>query len=641
MNKILHITFLLFLCNSLFAQEAKKARADKDHDKFAYIRASELYERLLENGYESKDLYSKLGDTYYFNARYAEALPYYRKMMSYEGETEPEYYYRYAQCLKADKEYGEADKVLDKFYNLVGHPKEDNAKLLQFVENLENGSPRYVLTDAGINTAYADFGTGFYGKDQVVFASARDTGIFVKRTHKWNQMPFLKLYTSTIDSTGILTAPEKLKGEVNSKYHQTTAVVTKDKRTMYFTRNNYRKGKFRKSEDGTNHLKIYRATYTDGEWGNIEDLSINDDAYSTAHPALSPDDKHLYFVSDRPGTLGNTDIFVTEILDNGNLGPVQNLRADINTPGKETFPFMDENGRLYFASNGHNGLGGLDIFTAIRDPFGRYRIVNLGSPVNSVMDDFAFIMRGDGRGFLSSNRGQETGFDNIYALSEKEPLNPKATLCGLVRDSITKEPLSDAKVTLYDRDNEMLNEVLTDASGNFCIPVWPFTNYNLRGGKEEYQSREHWINELENDEKREVVIDLVRDGVQVTTGDDLTEKLGLKPIYFDFDGSGIRKVSEIELGKVIEVMKQYPGLVIEVRSHTDSRGSDTYNMALSERRARATVNYILNKGGISSDRISSKGYGETELINPCTDGVSCTEEQHQQNRRSEFILMQM
>ncbi len=641
MNKILYITFFLILCNPLLAQEGKKDRADKDYDKFAYIRASGLYERLLKNGYESKDLYGKLADTYYFNARYTEALPYYSKMLDYDGETEPGYYYRYAQCLKADKKYEEADKVLDKFYTLVGYPKEDNASLLHAVETLKNGSPRYVLTDAGINTGYADFGTGFYGKDQVIFASARDTGIFVKRTHKWNQMPFLKLYTATIDSAGKLVSPEKLGGEVNSRYHQTTAVVTKDGKTMYFTRNNYRKGKFRKSEDGTNHLKIYRATYADGKWGNIEDLSINNDAYSTAHPALSPDDRNLYFVSDRPGTLGDTDIFITEILDDGSLGPVQNLGADINTPGKETFPFIDENGRIYFASNGHAGLGGLDIFAAVRDPFDQYRIVNLGSPVNSVRDDFAFIVRGDGKGFLSSNREEETGFDNIYAISEKEPLQLKAALCGLVRDSITKEPLSDAKVTLYNRDNHALNEVLTDASGNFCMSVWPFTNYNLRAGKEEYQSTEHWVDELENGEKREVVMELVRDGVQVTTGDDLTEKMGLKPIYFDFDGSGIRKISEIELGKVIEVMKQYPRLVIEVRSHTDSRGSDAYNKALSERRARATVNYIVNKGGISPDRISGKGFGETELINSCADGVSCAEEQHQQNRRSEFILMQM
>lgn len=641
MNKILHLILSVILSVPLFAQEVKKERADKNYDKFAYIRATEIYEKLLKNGYESKDLYGKLGDAYYFNARYEQALPYYEKMFALEGEIAPEYYYRYAQCLRVGGQQQQADKAMETFYTRVGYPEERLKTVHKSLETLRDGTPRYVLNDAGINTDYADFGTGFYGSDNVLFASARDTGIFIKRTHKWNEMPFLKLYVATIDSTGRLTNPEKLKGEVNSRYHQTTAVVTKDGKTMYFTRNNYRNGKRRRSDDGTNYLKIYRATYSDGEWKNIENLSINSDHYSTAHPALSPDDKHLYFVSDRPGTIGNSDIFVTEILDDGNLGPVRNLGSNINTPGRETFPFVDENGILYFSSNGYDGLGGLDVYAVVKDPFGSQHIVNMGEPINSSGDDFSYVMRNDGKGFLSSNRGEKSGFDNIYSISQKEVIALYAKLCGTVVDSLTREPLNGALVTLLDSDNKELSKVRTDDLGNFCVKVWPFSTYNLRAGKDEYQSSEKWISELKNEEERNVVIELVKDGIRVTTGDDLTEKMGLKPIYFDFDGSGIRKVSEIELGKVIEVMKAYPNVVIEVRSHTDSRGSNAYNMALSERRAKATVKYIIDKGGISPDRITGKGYGETRLVNSCADGVSCSEKEHQQNRRSEFILMKM
>lgn len=641
MNKALFIA-VLYLAGgfTIAAQETRKARADSKYEKFAYIRASELYEKLVEAGYQSNDLYGKLADTHYFNARYADALPYYRKMLEGPGDVEAEYYYRYAQCLKAGEKYKEAGKMLNRFYELVGKPK-DEKSLAEAVHTLKNNKKRFTLKDAGVNTAYADFGTAYNGEDKVIFASARDTGIFVKRTHKWNEKPFLKLYSATVNSDGLLENPEKVAGDVNSKYHQSTPVITRDGKTMYFTRNNYRKGQYGKAEDGTNHLKIYRATLKDGKWGNIEDLSVNNEAYSTAHPALNADENLLYFVSDRSGTLGSSDLFVTEIKEDGSFGEVRNLGSVINTPGRESFPFVDETGVLYFASDGHPGLGGLDVFAAIKDPFGSYRVVNLGNPVNSTADDFAYITRRSGEGFLSSNRGEASGFDNIYSAVTEVPLAFNAKLCGEVKDSITKNPLSGAEVILYDNEHKELASVQTDASGNFCISVWPFAGYNLRAGKEDYRSKEKWIKELDNGETREVVIELNREDIRITTGDDLTKKLALKPIYFDFDGAAIRKRSEIELAKVIAVMKKYPDIVIEVRSHTDSRGSDAYNRALSERRAKATVDYIVNEGGVSPDRISGKGYGETRLINHCSDGVSCSAEEHQLNRRSEFILIKM
>ncbi|RAV27755.1 OmpA family protein [Sinomicrobium soli] len=641
MNRRLLTIVLAVFAVSAWSQERRKEKADKDYGKYAYISAGEMYEALVEQGFGSAGLYGKLADTYYFNARYEEALKHYEKMFSY-GETEipDEYYYRYGQCLRVSGRKAEADRYIARFYEKTGQSPEDVTALTGAVATLADGSARYRLQDAGINTGYADFSTAYYGDGQVVISSARDTGVLVKRRHKWNVMPFLKLYTADINEDGTLSNPQKIRGGVNSKYHQTTAAVTRDGKTMYFTRNNYRRGNFGKDEDGTNHLKIYRATFDGKKWTGVEDLPINDDAYSTAHPALSADETHLYFVSDRPGSLGDTDIFRVGIEENGSLGTVEHLGEEINTPGKETFPYLDEEGQLYFASGGHSGFGGLDVFTVLEGPFGKSRIVNLGPPVNTERDDFGFVMRKDGTGFLSSNRGEKSGFDNIYSVSGA-PISLEATLCGRVIDSVRRTPVAGAEIGIRDKDNEILATVSSDADGRFCVPVWPFEGYNLRTTQTDYLTREQWVTPLGNEEKRELLVELVKDRTEFTTGDDLTEKLGLKPIYFDFDGSSIRKVSEIELGKVIAVLKKYPELRVDVRSHTDSRGSHAYNEALSERRAKSTINYILEKGGISPDRVSGKGYGETRLVNGCADGVTCSEKEHQLNRRSEFIVMKL
>ncbi|MGS2737710.1 OmpA family protein [Sinomicrobium pectinilyticum] len=642
MYKKLLITLIFVITGSLYAQEARKARADANYEKFAYIKARELYKKLLDQDNASRDLYGKLADTYYFNAQYPEALEYYKKMFALDGETGPEYYFRYAQCLKTSGNHEEAENILNRFYELTGRENVAKMSLTEKLEEVGRLSARYEVKDAGINTEYTDFGPAFYGKDKVIFATARDTGIFVKRTHQWNEKPFLKLYSAAINSEGTLENPEELRGSLNSKYHQSTPTMSSDGRTMYFTRNNYIPGTYGRGEDGVNHLKIYRATFKDGQWKDVEDLPINSNDHSSAHPALSPDGKQLYFVSNRPGTLGLSDLFVTEIRENGSFGPVQHLGDTINTKGRETFPFISDSGVLYFASDGHPGLGGLDIFATIKDPFGQYHVVNVGSPVNSSSDDFGYIINEDtGRGFFSSNRENAMGFDNIYSLLDKEPVSLRAALCGHVQDSMTRAPLAGTRITLYDEQNRVLKEDSTDHKGDFCMEVLMAKNYNLRAEKQDYQTAEEFVDKLAEGEKRKLVVALNKENIAVTTGDDLTEKLRLKSIYFDFDGSAIRKRSEIELAKVIEVMRKHPDIDIEVRSHTDSRGSDTYNTQLSERRAKATIDYIVNKGGISRERVSGRGYGESQLTNSCSDGVKCSEGEHQLNRRSEFIIIKI
>lgn len=638
MNRILLTILSLVFSVSIWPQEGRKERADKAYSKHAFITAGEMYQSLIDQGYGSADLYGKLGDTFYFNARYGEALSYYEKMFELNGKVSQEYYFRYGQCLRASGENKEAKKYLDKFYKMAGIEEIEISDFTGAIATLPTDE-QFVLKDAGINSNRADFGTAYYGEKQVVFASARDTGLFVNRKDKWNKMPFLKLYSADINTDGTLSSPKKLKGNINSKYHQTTATFSKDGKTMYFTRSNYSKGKLGKDESGINRLKIYKATLDGEQWRDVVELPINGEDFSTAHPALSPDGKYLYFASDRLGSIGNSDIYRVRIKNDGDLGVVENLGEQVNTPSKESFPYLDSKGRLYFSSNGHSGYGGLDVFVVMEDSFNRRHIMNLGRPINSSSDDFAFSIRTDGIGFLSSNRGQGNGFDDIFSV-KGESIQLEATLCGQVLDSLTLNPLVASGVELRNADNEILTSVKSDAEGNFCIPVWPLEGYNLRIVAKGYQHKEVWISPEKNKEKKSVSIQLVRDMSEFKEGDDLAKQLNLNPIYFNFDGSGIREVSEIELAKVIAVLKKYPNFNLQVNSYTDSRGGQKYNQILSERRAKSTMDFIIKKGGINPDRVQGNGFGESQPIKDCsTSTTKCSEKDHQLNRRSEFNIV--
>lgn len=640
--KLFLLTILsLVLSVSSWSQESKERRADNSYRELAFITAGEMYQALIEQGYESTDLYGKVGDSYYFNARYEEALGYYRKMFSKSETISKEYYFRYGQCLRVAGEKREAEKYLGRFYKLAGIDNQNSSRLTGNINTLPSDQ-KFSLKDAGINSTLADFGTAYYGNDKVLFSSSRDTGLFVRRNDKWSAKPFHKLYMADINSDGLLMNPKKLDGRINSKYHQTTAIVSSDGKTMYFTRNNYSNGKFGKDTDGINHLKIYSASFDGKKWKNIQELSINAEDYSTAHPALSPDEKYLYFVSDRPESLGDSDIFRVEIKQDRSLGKVEHLGDKINTPGKESFPFLDEAGNLYFSSNGHSGFGGLDVFVAIEDSFNRKHILNLDEPINSASDDFSFAIRTNGNGFLSSNRGKPNGLDDIYSIRRNtDPLKLKAVVCGQVLDSITKLPVSATTIELRNTENEILATVKSDTDGNFCIPVWPFEGYNIRTLTKNYQQKELWVAPIADNEKKTVLFELIKDKMEFEVGDDLAKQLDLKPIYFDFDASIIRKVSEIELAKVIAVLKKYPELSLEVHSHTDSRGDQLYNQALSERRAKATVEFIIENGKINPTRILGKGFGESEPIKACGGTEKCSKAAHQLNRRSEFNIIKV
>ncbi|WP_338039017.1 OmpA family protein [Maribacter litopenaei] len=491
------------------------------------------------------------------------------------------------------------------------------------------------------NSAYSEFAPSFY-EEGLIFSSDRDTGNFARNRHTWNGQDFLDLYKVNADSTSN-SKVVKLDDYVNTRLHESTSITTKDGQTLYFTRNNIVEGKYKKDEEGMIRLKIFRAQMMeDGVWGEVEELPFNSDSYSVAHPALSPDEKTLYFASDMPGTLGASDIFMVEINKDRTFGPPVNLGENINTEARETFPFVTEEENLYFSSDGHPGLGGLDVFgTKIKRKDFNGNVMNVGEPVNSVKDDFTFIFNEENRkGYFASNRDSGMGYDDIYAFVENEPLvfDCIQQVTGTVRDKISNQVLVGATVKVINEDNVEILSTITDSKGTYSLVLDCNQGNFVRALMEGYTPHEEYIGVSDGKPK---IIDfyLERDRITAGYGDDLAKLLQLSTIYFDFDKYNIRKDSEVEIEKVIAAMEKYPSLKIKVNSHTDSRGPAAYNLWLSQKRAESTVNYMVNKG-ISRDRLLSEGFGESKLLNECADGVPCSSAKHDVNRRSEFIIFE-
>lgn len=645
-NRTLYTVMVFILSMSMFSQKVKEAKADKAYEKFAYVDAIKTYERLFEKGYKTPEMLQKLGNAYYFKADLENAAKWYGELFALTQDVEPEYYYRYAQSLKSVKDYKKADAMLEKFNQKNG--SDLRAKLAasqkDYLAVIKRNSGRYTLENAGINSEFSDYGSTFYN-NKVIFASARDTGGVRKSKHSWTGENFTNLYSAEMGSEGVLTTAERFGKSLNSRFHESTPAFSKDGQTVYFTRNNFltKKGK---DKDGAVLLKLYKATLNGDKWENITELPFNSDQYSVAHPAISADGKTLYFVSNMPGTIGQSDIFKVAI--NGDTyGTPENLGNTINTEGRETFPFISPENELFFASDGHPGLGGLDVFASKIEADGTYKNVqNVGEPLNSPNDDFAYLIDNKTHiGYVTSNRDGGQGNDDIYRFKETRPLFCEQTLSGVVTDKETGMPLANAKVTLQDKNYKVIGERITDSEGKFDFGVVECgTKYILKSEKTDYTTIETPTITAEESGKTFVPIELETAVKKVIPGDDLAKAFGIKLIYFDLDKSNIRPDAAAELAKILDVLEQNPTMELDIRSHTDCRQTAKYNMALSDRRAKSTMAWLISKG-IAKSRLTAKGYGESQLVNECgcepTNDSNCSEEQHQANRRSEFIITKL
>ncbi|KAB5491455.1 OmpA family protein [Flagellimonas hadalis] len=633
MKKIFPVVLILFSMISM-GQELKLERADEDFDKLNYIDAESIYLKVANKGFASEELFKRLGDIYYFNGNYKEAENWYEKLFDGFEVSDPQYFLRYSQTLKSCGNDSLAASTYDLFLQKAGIRAKDLASSLDYGQIIAKNADRVDLVPISFNSDDIDFGTFVQG-DYIYFSSSRSKGR-TRMIDTWSSYPFLDIYKVEIKQGNFeFGTPRPIKGVVNAKYHESSPVITKDGNTIYFTRTNSSPKMDRKKHE-VDHLKIYRATMVKGKWKDAEDLSINGDNYSTAHPMLSPDGNTLYFVSDMPGGIGETDIYSVVIKGDGSLGKPVNLGPSINTKGRESFPFITDDYGLYFASDGHFGLGGYDIFYVDlkSDKKGLY---NLGEPTNGPFDDYGFWMDDTTKkGYFSSNR---EGVDNIYGFIEKRPVTNafEQELTGRVSDIKTGEPIQGATITLLSVNRKALGTDHTDEAGNYHLSRNLMEDYTIRVDKEGYDTTDKYVPKGTGSP---LDLSLTKSVIKPIGGEnqtDLSDVLNLNKIYFDFDDYTLTSESIVELEKIVEALKLHPQIKISIRSHSDSRGAASYNLKLSQRRAKATFNYLV-KQGISPSRLTYIGLGEKYLLNDCNEKADCTEEQHLRNRRTEFII---
>lgn len=611
------------------AQDKNVLKADKLFNRFEFVDAAKLYTALAEKGKADSYVYKKLGDCYYNLYDSKNAVKWYEKAVG-DKNTGKETYYKYAQMLKANGNYQEANKYMTKFAAMA--PADFRAIAFRenpdYIPNLLKQEKKFNVQPLLINADMVqDFG-GFIQDGKFYFTSARDKEGNAK-TYNWTEQPTIDLYQAGVTKEGAFYDIEALQGDVNTKYNEGTMALSPDGETLYFARNNYYNGKFEKDTIGVSNIKLFRATKADNRWTNVEELPFNSNNFSTGHPSVTADGKKLYFASNRPGGYGQSDIYVVDINADGSFGIPQNLGQRINTEGNEKFPYMSTKNNLYFSSDGHQGLGGLDVFFA-RQVDGKFsKIRNVGAPLNSGADDFSFWIDEDKEtGFFSSNRGENGLDDNIYSFKALAPLCD-VLMTVHVTDKKTGKILANTDVAISDSEGNQIGTKTTNEDGVVEYMVACDKDYILNSTKKEYEGVETNF-DATSEELTDVAIAL--NPIEKII---VEEKIILNPIYFDFNKSNIRKDAAFELDKVVQVMMKYPEMIVHAESHTDKRGSDSYNMKLSDRRAKTSVQYIISKG-IDASRISGDGYGESQ---PKVDCTKCTEEEHQLNRRSDFIIV--
>jgi outer membrane protein OmpA-like peptidoglycan-associated protein len=623
---------LVFLCTSVtYSQRQKVKRADKNFDTYGYINARDIYIKVVEAGYKSSQIYKNLGDTYYWNGDYDNAAIWYSLLISeFPEEVEVEYYYRASQSLKGTEDKKEiSDEYMKLYVENGGDPGIIKASSTNFLEYEAK------LNRVAINSAGSDFGPSYY-LDKIVFSST--TSSQGDKLDEWTAQPFLDLFMADMDEDGKLSNVMALGGDINTPYHESSTTFTKDGKTVYFTRNNYIDGKKGKLENKLVRLNLYKATNTgENNWTEIVELPFNSKDYSVAHPTLSVDEKRLYFSSDMPGTIGRSDIWYVDILEGNTYSTPVNLSTQINTRARESFPFISQGNNLYFSSDGRGGLGGYDVFMVELNEQGipTGEVKNLGKPTNSHKDDFGFITNEEnGFGYVSSNRDGKNGSvaDDIYRVDNRCDV----TVTGTVTNTVTGEVLPEAVVNLLNEKNEIVETVIAGLDGSYLFTAYAIcdSQYTVRAKSLGCEYNEVLVR---TPNKTETMVVLLPLSCDPCAADDLGCRLRLEPIYFDYDRFNIRTDAAIELEKILTALQEFPQLRILIESHTDSRGAHAYNEALSQKRAQSILNWLVDRG-VDSSRLSSKGFGESQLVNQCADGVQCTDEEHQLNRRSMFII---
>ncbi len=722
MSRFLLLTTLLLAgAGSSFevhAQKLQQRMADRYGEVFDYPKVAAIYEDLEASGKADVSVMRRLALAYRKMDQPMKAEGVYTRLMA-TGGAQPDDMLAYADLLRANGKYKEA---LD-WYGNYDAMTPGNARVQSYLkqpgvfDRLMRDSTRSSIRTVPINSPQADLGMSVLN-ELLLFSSARGEGAGGSRTYAWDEEPYLNLYSALLKGT---TAEEPLvmRNDINSRYHDGTVSYDSLAKRMYYTRNQYYYGVLNKSQRGELNLGIYFCDVVLGEfgqqeWGNLVPFDHNDVDQNNGHPFVSPDGRRLYFTSDRPGGEGGTDIWFCDNLGN-QWGAPQNMGPKVNTAGDEMYPMITADSVFHFASDGHPGLGGLDLFRTRLKKDGPGYVFNLGYPVNTRWNDHSLILLNDSVGFLASDRSGGMGSDDIYGCTISPPMmylagtvidketkqpiegavitlkdgdgnfvkkydvksepggrfmidteyhdkyvvianqagylqgemavvtdvDPLENIVielmkydyaaeGLVLNGETGQPIAGALVTLTDADGNVLGTVTTDATGGYSFPLKPDTDYRVKVERDGFFKQSLRIT------TKGKANGIIRNDFRLFPLA-LNTVVRLENILYDYAKWNIRPDAALELDKLVETLRENPTVRIELSSHTDCRGKDAYNLSLSEKRAKSAVDYIISKG-IGKDRVVSKGYGEIKPSETCAC-TTCTEEQHQRNRRTEFKVL--
>ncbi|MDI1316368.1 OmpA family protein [Flavobacterium sp.] len=624
MKKFYYILFVFCSITTLFAQ--KKFSVKEANTLFAgksYVKAAEAYEQLPQ----SKMVLQNLGDSYYYNFQMINAVRAYGQLFfTHKDSVKKEVFFRYANALKGTADFDKGDAIMSEYLGF-------DQNTPKFMKNVTRNTPSsFKLEMMSKNKTNGDFGISFFG-DKVVFASVRNA---VEKAYGWNDRPYLDLFSATVDSKGQLSNVVPFSSDINTKKHESNATFSADLKTMYFNRSGEKRVKV--GEEKIAMIKIYKAEFVEGKWTNVTMMPFSSDAYSVEHPFLTKDGTKLYFASDMPGSLGSFDIYVVDINDDGTYSVPRNLGETVNTSQREQFPFLTADGTLYFASDGHQGNGNLDVFMAMKISDTEFdKPLNLGSTINSEMDDFNFILDENDKGYFASNR---TGDDNLYTFV-REDNKLQYLVEGEVRDMKSTQLLPGSTVKLYDEAGNLLEEVLVGKDGTFTFNTEPNKKYKIMAFKDFYIPAEATF---DTSEKGKVYIDLQMKVESYYDAEDIINKkedgtvlIDLENIYFDLDKWDIKPQAAEVLTVLLDILKKYPYMEIQIGSHTDTRASEMYNLRLSNKRAASALEYLV-QNGIDRKRLRSIGYGESKPLIICPNN-DCTEQEHATNRRCTFMIL--
>ena len=636
------ITIFIVLLGFQLLAQGTATKAKEYYALLNYPKAIESYESYIEKLKSERpdaETITNLANSYYHTANYSKARLWFDKLYQMQGDgMNEDLFIRYFNCYRINKDYNKANELLKSYYS----KNQQRLKTLGYQRRLLDSLEINVesISNIQVNTSNEDFGVTYYG-NQVVFSSSRENVETSNKVYEWTNQPYLNLFVATKNANnGELTNVRGFLKNFNSDYHDACLTFSKDLMTVYFSRNELnKKGKLSTDRVGISHVQLMKGTIENDELIDVKPLEFNGKDYSCGQSAISPDGKYLIFASNMPGGYGETDLYIAEIFGDGETGLPVNLGPVINTPGREMFPSMSGD-TLFFASDGFYGFGGLDVYSSVMTGVTNFSIPeNLGEPINSNYDDFAYVLNSDDRtGYVSSNRQGGKGADDIYWFKLKE-IEQFVNFNGLVLSKNNHSIIPNADVKLYDVFNDLILETKSNDKGEFMMELPCNSQFTAVFSKTDYSTENLKISTPEKKGESNGNDVLLTSFESLIEKEGEMEKIKVEPIYFEYDKWAITPQAIVELDKILFAMEKFPNLKIKIESHTDSRGSDNYNLRLSDNRAKSTMEYLISRG-IDPDRIESAiGFGEMRPKNKCKNGVRCSEAEYFINRRSDFIVI--